>query len=524
MTCASFALRDAAPQGCAVFLLPDESAELARRTATPADVTLHLARHHWFVRFYPALAAKLGNFKAALFLGHALYWTRHLADKQQGRDGWFYMSAAQCQEVTGLTTREQGRVRRLLRELGLIEEKLAGVPATLHYRVNLSAMLQWAGIVCEEPGSDAAALKAIDRWLWDSIRFYRPLADIAGSVAGGLYLSLLVQKQREWRGADGFTKMPQCRISEILTWGAKTQRNAREKLKASGLLQERERGAWICVDMDELMEQLSPRWNEQECTIEEDIEQQVPADAKAKMTNAVFPLAPASAVCRATRRFLQPSVHPITLAGQAQMPLFERIEVDTGQQQAKPEYRKARRMFELPPTQGLALLDKTRVAEAERQTVLTKGQVALSSKVRPAHASVGRVGSSLVMPKGLNSLLYEAALRTVVCFAPIEQQMLLDELAGQMAAKRIANPIGYLHALVKKHKDGGLVLALAGQVAEQRAWEMERRKRAEQQAQAKPKRAVTSEEVQAAKERLKQLRSEMKASAADMAAGRRKVA
>ena len=411
MSYAALALHGAATHDVAACQ-PLGEAESDTRTATPADVTLHLARHHWFVQFSPALAAKLGSYKAALFLGHALYWTRYLADRQPRGNGWFFMGATQCQQTTGLSAREQGSVRKLLRSLGLIEERLAGMPATLHYRVKVPALLQWAGIACKEPGRSAVAMKAIDTWLCESIRFYKPLADCAGSVAGGLYLSLLVQKQREWRGADGFTRLPQQRILELLAWGIKTQRNAREKLKSCGLLQERQRGAWIRVDMDELMEQLAPGWHGNDYKTNNE---QTPAGALVKMEKTISTNAPA--VPFRAHRFLRP----------------------------------ANIMLQMPVPQ--------------------KRQQSSPSKLLPPPPSEKAVAiSTLVMPKTLNAVLHDAARRTLACIAPGEQQMLLDELAGQMGAKSIANPIGYLHALVKKHKDGGLVPAFAKAVADERAY------------------------------------------------------
>ena len=510
MSYAALALHGTATHDVAACL-PLGEAELATRTATPADVTLHLARHHWFVQFYPALAAKLGSFKAALFLGHALYWTRYLAEKQPRGNGWFFMSAAQCQQTTGLTAREQGSVRKLLRSLGLIEERLAGMPATLHYRVNVPALLQWAGIACKEPGRSAVAMKAIDTWLCENIRFYKPLADCAGSVAGGLYLSLLVQKQREWRCADGFTRLPQQRILELLAWGTKTQRNAREKLKTCGLLQERQRGAWIRVDMNELMEQLAPGWHENDDFINTE---QTPADAMVKMEYPISTTAPA--VPFTAHRFLQPAQIMV------QMPLFGEA------QRAEPAGGgRSWPMFAQPPVQqrGRTLRDKERATlrrKAERQAVWTKGQVASLSKL-PLTIAPMSAGGALVMPKTLNSVLHDAARRTVSCIEPGEQQMLLDELAGQMDAKSIANPIGYLHSLVKKHKDGGLVPAFAKTVADDRA---RREKLLALQAQresaagAAPK--VSEREVAEAKARLRKLRAAMEAGVT--APGRRKVA
>ncbi|MBR5950875.1 MAG: hypothetical protein IKZ87_05510 [Actinomycetaceae bacterium] len=513
MTYAALALRDATPQHIVAGL--PSPAHSARRTATPADVTLHLAAHHWFVQFSPALAAKLGNFKAALFLGHALYWTRHLAESNQRMDGWFYMSAQRCQDVTGLTTREQGSVRRLLRELGLIEEKLAGVPATLHYRVNLPALVQWAGLPCTAPGNKVAALKAVDTWLNDSIRFYRPLADCAGSLAGGLYLSLLVQKQREWRGADGFSHVTQQRISELLAFGSKTQRNAREKLKAIGLLQERERGAWVRIDMDAIMKEIAPEWDGRD--IKAEAKTQTQAGTAANMAQVTFTPAPAART--GAKRFPFTAPH-ITLPKQ-QTGLFS----TAAALQAQPAGG-TRRMFAAPqslapppPSARASTLKAVRKEAGGRKSVSTKRQVAALSKLGRTMPEVRPEVCPLVMPPALDASLHKRASRTVAALDAAQQQMLLDELAGQMSVKNITNPIGYLHALVKKHKEGGFEPAMAEQVAadrERRARALAQRAQRESAAAAAHKK-YSAQEIAAAKERLAALRSNMEASASALA-------
>jgi hypothetical protein len=72
------------------------------------------------------------NTVAALFLSQAWYWSkRHNED-----DGWFYNTQEDWEEETGLTRYEQETARKILRRLGILEEKLVGVPARLYYRVN----------------------------------------------------------------------------------------------------------------------------------------------------------------------------------------------------------------------------------------------------------------------------------------------------------------------------------------------------------------------------------------------------
>lgn len=212
-----------------------------------------------FIQFHPALAERLG-FKAALFLGHALYWSRHLARHQPRRNGWFYMTASQWQTATGLTTREQAAVRASLIEAGLIAEQVSGRPARLHYRVDAARLAVWAGLHADLEGTPTVTWDAFAPWLKDSIRFYQPLAGVSGSVAAGLYLSYLLVAQlqavRSYRcDSSGFFQVSQDDVRIALCLGSKTQRNARERLRAHGLIVER--GISVRVDLQALQRALT---------------------------------------------------------------------------------------------------------------------------------------------------------------------------------------------------------------------------------------------------------------------------
>lgn len=224
-----------------------------------------------FVLFHPTLAEQLDNFKAAVFLGHALYWTRHLAKQQPRRGGWFFMTARQCQDATGLTTREQASVRALLTARGILLESIAGRPAKLHYKIHLPALAQSLGLVADEDG--ALSWEAFSPWLRGSVSFYKPLADLAGSLSAGLYLSYLLQAQRAVARnpmsiqPGGFFKVSQEDIRIALCLGPKVQRNARTKLQQAGLIEER--GAMLRVRLDRVMAALSgaaPEAVDQPCT------------------------------------------------------------------------------------------------------------------------------------------------------------------------------------------------------------------------------------------------------------------
>jgi hypothetical protein len=206
------------------------------------DVALSHLNARGFIQFHPLLAQRLDDFKAAIFMGHALYWSKHLAQQQPHRKGWFFMSAAQWTQATGLSTREQTTVRGALVKRGLLLEALAGRPAIMHFKVDLQATAALLG----QKEMNWVTMTELFR---ASIRFYKPLADICSSVGAGLYLSYLLQRQSHALrnpSADStptklfpgeFVYRPeQARIALCL--GSKAQRNARDKLKASGLIRE----------------------------------------------------------------------------------------------------------------------------------------------------------------------------------------------------------------------------------------------------------------------------------------------
>jgi hypothetical protein len=206
------------------------------------DIALSHLNARGFIQFHPLLAQRLDDFKAAIFLGHALYWSKHLAQIQPQRKGWFFMSAAQWTQATGLSTREQVSIRSALVERGLLLEALAGRPAVMHFKVDLGRTAKLLG----QPDLTWASMTELFR---SCIRFYKPLVDICGSVGAGLYLSYLLQRQSfamrnpetssaavEMFPGEFIYRPEQARIALCL--GSKAQRNAREKLKAAGFIRE----------------------------------------------------------------------------------------------------------------------------------------------------------------------------------------------------------------------------------------------------------------------------------------------
>lgn len=72
----------------------------------------------------------------AMMLSQALYWRT----RTKAEDGWFYKSQKEWQAETGMTRREQETARRRLTEAGILQEKRKGVPARLHFRVDIEAL------------------------------------------------------------------------------------------------------------------------------------------------------------------------------------------------------------------------------------------------------------------------------------------------------------------------------------------------------------------------------------------------
>jgi len=105
------------------------------------------------VAYYRAFAAIAGGATAGLFLSQLYYW------HDRGRDpsGWIYKTQAEWEEETGLTRREQETARRKLRERGLVEEKLARMPARLHYRLKVDRL---TALLAERRGEGVGAATA----------------------------------------------------------------------------------------------------------------------------------------------------------------------------------------------------------------------------------------------------------------------------------------------------------------------------------------------------------------------------
>lgn len=87
------------------------------------------------VLYQPGLGIIFGV-NAGLILGQLLYWH----GKGKLKDGWIFKTIVEMKKETGLSRNQQDSGIAILMRHGVIETKLAGVPAKRHFRLRLDAL------------------------------------------------------------------------------------------------------------------------------------------------------------------------------------------------------------------------------------------------------------------------------------------------------------------------------------------------------------------------------------------------
>ncbi len=90
------------------------------------------------IAFHRCFVTLTGSVTAALMLSQALYWQQ----RAKSDDGWWFKTRDDWTEETGMARREQEGARKKLRNLGILQEDLRGVPATLWYKVDETRLLE----------------------------------------------------------------------------------------------------------------------------------------------------------------------------------------------------------------------------------------------------------------------------------------------------------------------------------------------------------------------------------------------
>ena len=107
------------------------------------------------IAFHRIFVEWTGSVNAALMLSQLVYWTKRTKDSE----GWIYKSAIEWEEETGLSTREQATARKVLRLSGLVEEKLKGLPAILHFRICKTSFDKSAKLVSTKAQNKSSLLR-----------------------------------------------------------------------------------------------------------------------------------------------------------------------------------------------------------------------------------------------------------------------------------------------------------------------------------------------------------------------------
>lgn len=107
-----------------------------------------IAFHRAFVSLVGSNGKRLGV-TGALMLSQALYW----ANRTDNNSGWFWKTAEEWEEETGLTYEEQRTARKRLRGFSFWQEERREVPAKMFFRVDADLLL--ATLIGEIPNSSS---------------------------------------------------------------------------------------------------------------------------------------------------------------------------------------------------------------------------------------------------------------------------------------------------------------------------------------------------------------------------------
>lgn len=96
------------------------------------------------VSFYAIFAKAIGSVPAAVMLSQGLFWQEKAKHKEivtiKG-DGYFAKTADEWFEETGVTEEQQKTARAYLKKSGIFKEERAGLPAKMHYRVDMDSLV-----------------------------------------------------------------------------------------------------------------------------------------------------------------------------------------------------------------------------------------------------------------------------------------------------------------------------------------------------------------------------------------------
>lgn len=431
-----------------------------------------------YVAYYPSLADVTGSPKAALMLGHAIYMTRTVMDKQPGRGGWFWKTSTEWQQVTGLSVREQETARKMLVTTGILQETRRGMPSKLWFKVDLdrlaTLLCQYANTKYRPWSWEDRVIKAL---LGKPVMFYAPFAWAAGSAVSGLYMSHLFNKLRQSIAgqqvdAEGWFSTPISHSLNQLRFGRKALMNARAKLSEAGMMEEARESCMKSQMLSRVMLTNLTSKIALEATKFHSLSEYDNQECR-NTTIKSFPKRESRVSESANQEFPNPQ--------NKSSPFREASSADT----ATRTYKEINTTYQHPHN-WLGVVDKSQTQKGETQD--------FSELICPDKLLPGERSNAIKLLREAHSTLSNA-------------QVILDELAGQMQDGHVKSPLGYLRTLIKLDQSGRLIPEHAQRVATAR----ERRQQALQermkQAEAREIEQPVNREV--ARQTLEDLRQRM---------------
>lgn len=94
------------------------------------------------IAYYADFSTIVGSTTAGVLLSQLLYWT----DKGVIEGGWIYKTQSEWKLEIALSRREQETARKKLRDIGILQELLAGNPAKLYYKIDFDKLIDLLGV------------------------------------------------------------------------------------------------------------------------------------------------------------------------------------------------------------------------------------------------------------------------------------------------------------------------------------------------------------------------------------------
>jgi len=108
----------------------------------------HLLSSTAFLIVNKELAKQVG-LKSAVLLADLISKEEYFISKGM-TDGWFFNTAKNIESDTSLTSHQQRKAIKNLKDLGVIETKVVGIPAKQHFKIIENKLLSYFNTSCEE--------------------------------------------------------------------------------------------------------------------------------------------------------------------------------------------------------------------------------------------------------------------------------------------------------------------------------------------------------------------------------------